>query len=71
MFNLDFLQELAELHLNRTKKPVQGSEPLHIMENANKDTYTLGLDIGTATHALCVLKYTGEILEKTSAAYSK
>ena len=41
------------------------------MENANKDTYTLGLDIGTATHALCVLKYTGEILEKTSAANSK
>ena len=35
MFNLDFLQELAELHLNRTKKPVQGSEPLHTSVEEN------------------------------------
>ena len=32
------------------------------MENANKDTHTLGLDLGNATHALCVLNSIGDIV---------
>ena len=41
------------------------------MENANKDTYTLGLDLGNATHALCVLNSTGEIVEENTIANEK
>ena len=41
------------------------------MENANKDTYTLGLDLGNATHALCVLNSTGDIVEENTIANEK
>ena len=36
------------------------------MENANKDTYTLGLDFGFSAHARCLIYSTREVAGKAN-----